>query len=374
MNNFKKKLEIGTHILALPIDKEYRLEELFDSNLTGSYIEKLDNYGNFTRKEKILFENNEFIVSSYYKTLKPFETIRLTLKRPIVISWQFSFSSNSFIKNEELKISQGYDKQKSLQLMQLCNLVYENESNIKEKVLNQYMFNDFFYFSKQSHKHMMKKGFFKLFYTFFKSKTNIVDLQFMKLSRYDEEINKEIIVLVFQGSQEAEDWMTNLSIRRANYFGKEKVHQGFYDSLKLFLKTMKNKEFSTIDKRTYRLYNDIEFFNENCKIVLTGHSLGGAVATLAACYFYDLGIKKENMNIYTFGAPPIGSKEFCSKYEDKLNLYRVVNENDVVPKIDRIIDLQHLGEEIVLISNQQEIHSCSDYIDNLIDEIDGIYS
>ena len=217
----------------------------------------------------------------------------------------------------------------------------------------------------------MKKGFFKLFYTFFKSKTNIVDLQFMKLSRYDKDIDKEIIVLIFQGSQEAEDWMTNISIRRANYFGKEKVHQGFYDSLKLFLKTVKNKDFSTKDKKIYRFHQDINFLNKNCKIVLAGHSLGGAVATLAGCYFHDIGVEKENMTIYTYGAPPVGCEEFCSKYRKKLNLYRVINERDVVPKIDRITDLEHLGEEIVLISNEQEIHSCADYIDNLIDELNS---
>lgn len=369
MNSFKQKLDVGTHILSLPIDKEYKLEELFDANLTGSTIEKLKSNGEYTKKEKVFFENNEFIVSDVYKTLNPFEIIRLDLKRAVVINWQISFKSNSFIKNNELKIVEGYDKSKSLQLMQLCKLVYDNETNIKEKVLNQYKFDEFFYFSKQSHKHMMKRGFFKLFYTFFKSKTNIVDLQFMKLSRYDEEINKNIIVLIFQGSQEAEDWMTNISIKRANYFGKEEVHKGFYDSLKLFLKTVKNKDFETKDKKTYCFHKDINFINDNCKIVLAGHSLGGAVATLAGCYFNDLGVNKENMTVYTFGAPPVGSDEFCLKYKDKLNLYRVINERDIIPKIDKLTNLRHIGEEVQLVSNENEIHSCADYIDNLIDEL-----
>lgn len=369
MNSFRQKLDIGIHIISLPIDKEYRLDELFDSNLTGSFIEKLSSTGNFTNKEKVLFENNEFILSDFNRTLKPFETIRLTLKRPILINWQITFKSNSFIEKKELKIAEGYDKNKSLQLMQLCKLVYDNELDIEQKVLNQYKFDDYFYFSKQSHKYMMKKGFFKLFYTFFRSKTNIVDLQFMKLSRYDDELNKNIIVLIFQGSQEAEDWMTNLSIKRANYFGKEEVHKGFYDSLKLFLKTVKNKEFETKDNKKFRFNKDIDFINDNCKLILAGHSLGGAVATLAGCYFQDLGIKKENMTIYTYGAPPIGCEEFCSRYRRKLNLYRVVNEKDIIPKIDRLTNLRHLGEEIILISNENEVHSCSDYIDNLIDEL-----
>jgi predicted lipase len=191
----------------------------------------------------------------------------------------------------------------------------------------------------------------------------------MKLSRYDESIDKNIIVLIFQGSQEAEDWMTNLSIKRANYFGREEVHKGFYNSLKLFLRTVKNKEFETKDNKKFRFNKDIDFINDNCKLILAGHSLGGAVATLAGCYFHDLGIKKENMTIYTFGAPPVGCEEFCSIYRKKLNLYRVVNEKDVVPKIDKLTNLRHLGKEIQLISNENEIHSCTGYIDNLIDEL-----
>lgn len=371
MNSLKRELKIGVHILSLPLDKEYKLEELFDSSLTGSTIEKIDKSGSFINKEIVLFNNNEFKVSSEYKILKPLEVIRLNLKRPIVIDWHIVFKSNSCIKKEELKMSDTYNKQKALQLMQLSSLVYDEEEDIKAKIFNRYKFDDFFYFSKQSHKNMMNKGFFKLFYTFFKSKTNIVDLQFMKLSKYDETINKDIITIIFQGSQEPEDWMTNISVKRANYFDKEEVHQGFYDSLKLFLKTVKNKEFSTKDKKAYMFHKDIDFINKNCKIILSGHSLGGAVATLVGCHFHDLGIKKENMSIYTFGAPPVGCEEFCTKYRKKLDLYRVVNENDIVPKIDKITNLKHLGEIIVLESNEQEIHSCADYIDNLIDDLNN---
>lgn len=370
MKDFKQTLNKGEHILALPLDKEYKLDELFTSDLTGSYIEKLNSNGRFDNKEKILFQNNEFLVTDEYKILKPFETIKLELKRDVNIHWQIDFKSNSFIKKEELKLSDTYDKNKALQLMQLCALIYKKESYIKDKILKQYKFDDFFYFSKQNHKNFLKKGFFNMFYTLLKSKTKIVDLQFMKLTKFDSTLNKEVITLVFQGSQEPEDWMTNMTVKKANYFdGKDEVHQGFYDSLQLFLRTVNNKTFNTKNKKAYMLNKDIDFLNKDCKIILTGHSLGGAVATLVACYLNDLGVKKENMSVYTFGAPPVGSKEFCLKYKNKLDLYRVFNQKDIIPKIERITSLKHLGQEVILESNENEIHSCSEYIDNLIDDL-----
>ena len=134
---------------------------------------------------------------------------------------------------------------------------------------------------------------------------------------------------------------------------------------------MNNKEFSTNTHKKYRFNKDIDFLNDNCKIILAGHSLGGALATLAACYFYDLGLKKENMSIYTFGAPPVGDEDFCKKYRNNLDIYRVINKNDVIPKIDKISKLKHLGTEIKLKSKDNEIHSCNDYINNLIEELNN---
>lgn len=368
MQSFKQIFEIGTHIISLPIDRNYKLDELFDTSLTGSYIEKLDENGNFINKEKILFENNQFSVSENYKELVPFQTIRLTIRRKTEVNWKFSFKSDSFVKNNEMIINQGYDKNKVFHLMQLCDLIYEKESIIEKKILEHYKFDNYLYFSKQSHK-LMKKNFFKLVFTALKSKTKIVDLQFMKLNKYDETLKKEIITLIFKGSKEAEDWMTNIGLKRATFFGKEEVHKGFYESLKLFLTTMKNEDFAKKEDKNIRFHDDIDYINENCQIILAGHSLGGAIATLAGCYFTDLGIKKENLNIYTFGAPPVGCDEFSQNYGKRVELYRIVNENDIVPKIDKITNLRHFGKEIILESNDNEIHSCDNYIDNLIDDL-----
>ena len=362
-----KTLSIGTHIIALPIDREYSLDELFPYELTNSFIEKLDANGKFVSKEKVSFLNNEFIVSGTYKKLQPFETIRLTLKRAITIDWDVHFTSNTKLLKENSTVEEHYTKDQALQLMQLCSLVYGSENEVESTIGTHYSFDYYYYFSKQNYKNTLQKNYLKILSTLFSSKLAIVDLQFLFLSKFDANLQKEVITIVFQGSQELEDWITNISMRSTSFFGKEKVHHGFYESLKLFFKTIDTLQLSTASDQSYALSKDIDFLNENCEIILSGHSLGGAIASLVGCYFLELGVKEENIQVYTFGAPPIGTKTFCDLYKTRLKEYRVVNEFDIVPKIENVTSLRHLSEKIELKSNEKEIHSCDDYIDNLID-------
>ncbi|MBW4477336.1 MAG: 50S ribosome-binding GTPase [Tolypothrix brevis GSE-NOS-MK-07-07A] len=69
------------------------------------------------------------------------------------------------------------------------------------------------------------------------------------------------------------------------------------------------------------------------KICLTGHSLGGALATLAAYRLRKQGFSIP-ISIYTFGAPRVGDSAFASKYEDsKVLHFRIENKNDIVPHL-----------------------------------------
>jgi len=52
-----------------------------------------------------------------------------------------------------------------------------------------------------------------------------------------------------------------------------------------------------------------------------------------------------------------------------LNFIEWSNENDVVAHLAKIIRFNHFGEEIILPSNQGEMHSVEGYIDNIIDMI-----
>lgn len=367
MKLFKRKLAQGVHVITLPINQSMTLCQLFPKQLSGSYIETLDALGHWVDKEVVLYQNNSFLVASRYQTLEPLQTLRLTLKRDIEINWQWQFISNSGLKQEKISTTTGFDFSKALYLAQLSKLVYSNETDIIDTLKHQFQFDEAFYSSKSSHQGYFNRGIVKLLYTFVRGSKSIVDLQFSYSKKIDEFTGKQLIVVAFKGSHEPQDWMTNFSLKDTDFYNRGMVHKGFYQSLKIFFKTLRNEKNEMTRAIFIDLFNDIKRFNETSNIIITGHSLGGALATLVGCYLFEMGVEPDNISVYSFGAPPVGTLKFYEFYNQKINIYRVVNEDDVIPKLDKISNLYHLGEEIILPSNEGEVHACEGYIDNIID-------
>ncbi|EYC43147.1 hypothetical protein Y032_0502g2632 [Ancylostoma ceylanicum] len=73
----------------------------------------------------------------------------------------------------------------------------------------------------------------------------------------------------------------------------------------------------------------------NYKTTFTGHSLGGALAALAAVRTAKQGYRKRNqITIYTFGEPRVGDKTFATNFDALVpNSYRVVFRRDIIPHI-----------------------------------------
>ena len=89
------------------------------------------------------------------------------------------------------------------------------------------------------------------------------------------------------------------------------------------------------------------------KIVLTGHSLGGALATLAA---NDLAADRDVVAVMGFGTPRAGLWGFKSKYNTQRSsdrtLYgitsRITHASDAVSRIPPPLLFAHVGEEFTL--------------------------
>ncbi len=367
MQKIKKTLNKGTHVLSIPSGNKLSLKELFPKEISGSTIEKLNSKGNWHHKEVILYENSTFNISDNYKAIYPLQTIRLVLKRSISIEWDIDFTSHSGLRNTKLVYENGFNAEEALFLAQLSELAYLKEKEIKKIIADNYHFDNFHYHSKHSHGKLSKKW-LNLLFVFFRLKTSIVDLQFVHFSKLNEKTGKNLIIFVFKGSQEPQDWITNFDIKDVKFDNHGNVHKGFNQTMKLFFKVIKKRDLTDINLPT-TLLEDIKNINENSKILLTGHSLGGAIATIVGCHLHKIGIKKENFEIYTFGSPPVGTEDFSNYYNDKINLFRLVNKNDIIPKLEKILKFFHFGTEIILPSNDGEIHSCKDYIDNIIDKI-----
>lgn len=72
-------------------------------------------------------------------------------------------------------------------------------------------------------------------------------------------------------------------------------------------------------------------------LVITGHSLGGNLATVYGSFlsskFEKAGHPKNNINVITFAAPAPGNSEFAADFNAKFPFSeRVENTNDIVPK------------------------------------------
>lgn len=75
--------------------------------------------------------------------------------------------------------------------------------------------------------------------------------------------------------------------------------------------------------------------NPGYKFVATGHSLGGAVATLGAAYMRRQGFA---MDIYSYGAPRVGNDKFANFVTSQAGSeHRITHTADPVPRLPPII-------------------------------------
>ncbi|KAH8830094.1 alpha/beta-hydrolase [Flagelloscypha sp. PMI_526] len=142
------------------------------------------------------------------------------------------------------------------------------------------------------------------------------------------------IVLAYQGTDpfEFESVLTDLDILPDSLdtglfpgLAKEAlVHGGFQDA------------FKASSDQIFPVINNLIQEKGTKDIVVTGHSLGGALAQLAAMHM-ALTIPDANIQLTTFGMPRVGNPAWASAVTDKVpNRTRVNNQDDLVPIIPPI--------------------------------------
>ncbi|MGD1854300.1 MAG: hypothetical protein ACFB2W_08605 [Leptolyngbyaceae cyanobacterium] len=157
----------------------------------------------------------------------------------------------------------------------------------------------------------------------------------------------ECMVLAFRGTQEVRDWTTNLNMRLRNFTirragkttlssYKGKVHTGFF----LGWAEIERDVLDQLERwRTTDLKNGIS--RPLPPLLITGHSLGGALATMAAAALHENGV--DVAGLYTFGQPRVGDLTFSRQLNANLSgkVFRFVNNNDIVPHVPPPFSLQN---------------------------------
>ena len=148
-------------------------------------------------------------------------------------------------------------------------------------------------------------------------------------------------VLSFRGTSNLENVLVDLkvSLMLDSKFGIQ-LHRGFAETSSSVLKYLA----PSLDK--------------SIPIVITGHSLGGAVAVIVAFYLQQEGYDVQQ--VVTFGQPKVTNVGGAASFND-LPLLRVVTVKDIVPLVPPISPLQlkeldiywHVGEEIILLPGQE---------------------
>lgn len=169
--------------------------------------------------------------------------------------------------------------------------------------------------------------------------------------------HEEYLCIAFRGTDEIDDWLDNLkAFSTDQLFGG--FHYGFFSSLEDVWKPIDMK---------------CRFLQQQKKrpIFFTGHSLGGAMATVAAAkYIYE---DKPFNNLYTFGQPRVVTRETARilNSECRSIYFRFHNNNDIVTRVPaRLMGYSHAGSYLY-ISEEKEIHPEAGFWFKFVDYIDG---
>ncbi|QGJ71794.1 Serine protease [Planctomycetales bacterium 10988] len=125
----------------------------------------------------------------------------------------------------------------------------------------------------------------------------------------------DFTLVSFRGTESLRDWLADLNVRSIQHdYGR--VHRGFFGA------------FEDAREQLEEKIRD----SGNRSLVLTGHSLGGALATVAAAEWHDM---FDIRSVYTYGQPAVvkrGFRDFFKSYLGDI-LIRFVNDDDIVTRV-----------------------------------------
>jgi hypothetical protein len=188
------------------------------------------------------------------------------------------------------------------------------------------------------------------------------DARFFLAHNHDPEPRGFSYILAVTGTESMKDVKVDLRTDKVFFAGKTldefdafakqkdvpatepKIHLGFHQYTQAILGTRQQGE----DGKPEKLMAEELLRNSSLRVLLVGHSLGGAAVTIAAARLISMGVLPEQISVMTFGAPAVGNEAFRQQFEDKIDLTRVVMSGDEIPiALQRLVGgYKQFGKEV----------------------------
>lgn len=163
--------------------------------------------------------------------------------------------------------------------------------------------------------------------------------------------NKKAAILSFRGTNEKIDLFTDANAMPVPFYGIDR--NGEIDQTK-FLGYVHGGFANALDGIWKDVYQVAKNFGRRGPLFVTGHSLGGALATLAAARLMSAPENFQVRGLFTFGSPRVGADSFVDATarmsQSGSQIFRFVNSDDavaVVPSVPvppRITKWKHVGK------------------------------
>jgi len=172
--------------------------------------------------------------------------------------------------------------------------------------------------------------------------------------------HRDYLCFAFRGTNELSDWLDNLNtLSTKQLFGD--FHKGFWDSV------------TDVWDPLWAAYETCQTQQERPTFI-TGHSLGGAMATVAAARLAAM--KVPFTSVYTFGQPRAMTMSTAKLLDSmcEAQFFRFENNNDMVTKVpSRLTGYSHVGTHLYISEEKQiSVNPGLGYI--LMDYLDGFMS
>jgi hypothetical protein len=156
-------------------------------------------------------------------------------------------------------------------------------------------------------------------------------------------------VLAFRGTipDDFINWLTDADTRLTNFhYGS--VHTGFYRNLEPLWKDVTEAIDAAFDPPATD--GEAKGLRRMENLYVTGHSLGAAMAVIAAARIFTADYtdwQSKIRGVYTYGQPCVGDRAFAEHYDREFDLYRHVFHSDVVPHLPPwdVGAFRHFGTE-----------------------------